>query len=194
LSETRFEATYRVTGAAAAWLWDKGVRIMAPEVGLARGGLCMPQNGRWRVDLVGIDSQVHVIEVKGTRADIKREDLAGGKWALPYYNLGLCPWLAVDAKVTNDLFADLPDSWGVIRVSGTRVKILREPAKKPLGKDMTRSLQAVAAVNTTQNLPMLMGLSKAQKASAMAYRTACPWHLWYERGRYMRFEGQGNIL
>lgn len=167
---------------------------MAPEVGLNRNGLCMPQKGRWRVDLVGIDRQVDVIEVKGTRADIMREDLAGGKWALPYTDLGLTPWLAVDAKVTDDLFASLPEAWGVIRVADQRVKVVRKPAKEPLGADMTRSLMAVAGVSTTQNLPTLMGLNKARIASEMAWKTACPWHLWYPPGRYIRHEGPGNIL
>lgn len=167
---------------------------MAPEVGLHMSGLCTPQNGRWRVDLVGIDRRVHVIEVKGTRADIKREDLTSGKWSLPYDDLGLTPWLAVDAKITDDLFEELPDSWGVIRIADTRVKVIRKPSKAPTGMDMTRSLQAVASCNTTQNLPMLMGLKQAQRASAMAYRTACPWHLWYRSNTQIRFEGQGNIL
>ncbi len=167
---------------------------MAPEVGLHTRGLCMPQDGRWRVDLVGIDRQVHVIEVKGTRADIQRENLASGKWSLPWFNLGLLPWLAVDAKITDDLFADLPLAWGVIRVSGHKVKVVRKPEKEPLGHDMTRSLMAVAGVNTTQNMPMLMGLSQAQKASQLAYRTACPWHLWYQSNTWPRCEEPGNIL
>ena len=167
---------------------------MAPEVGLNRNGLCMPQQGRWRVDLVGIDRCVDVIEVKGTRADIQREKLAEGKWSLPYAELGLRPWLAVDAKVTNDLFSDLPEAWGVIRVADQRVKVIREPAKDPLGADMIRSITAVAGVNTTQNMPMLMGAKGARRASLMTYRFSCPWHLWYERGEYIRFEGQGNIL
>jgi len=205
--ETRFEATYRVTAATASWAWCRGSRTIVPEVGLHRArGLCAPNDGRWRLDLVtvvprhGVSECFDVIEVKGTRADIGREDLGTGKWILRYDRMGLTPWLAIDAKIDDKMFEALHPMWGVMRVSGYSPKVIRQPQDpvwhdiRQSNDDATASHRVLAQIASLQSMPMLMGLKAARRASAMALAVNNPWQKWIDHAPLPRVEGPGNIL
>lgn len=205
-SETRAEGTARVTADVASWLWSRGSRCLVPEVGLHPvRGLCQPWDGRWRVDMVATvprhgAERVDVIEVKGSADDLRREDLGTGKWVLRYDRMGLTPWLALSHTVSRSLWQDLNEAWGVIVVEPRRTTVVRDPAvpvyhsiHQP-NDDVTAAYRALATVATLQSLPMLMGLDRAARASAMYLSVNSPWHRWMPETRVPRVEGPGNIL
>jgi hypothetical protein len=143
------------------------------------------------VDLVACDrGQTHVIEVKGTRADLVREDLESGKWT--YSHPGLCLWLAIDQSMS--LHQNLHRSWGIIRVRDHRVRVERRP--EPLGDDTNyqQSLDVVASCLCMQSLPTLMGLTHAGHASVLETEGFDrPWRKWTECPA-PPIEEFGNIL
>lgn len=211
--ESRSQGTARVTAATASWLWAQGSRAIAPEVGLhAVRGLCAPWDGRWRVDLVaatprhGARERIDVIEVKGSSADLRREDLDAGKWMLRYDRMGLTPWLAVSSRVDRDLWSGLNPLWGVVSCDGFNAKVARQP-EAPIwhsihdsNDDVTAALRAMAVVMCAHAVPTLMGLSLAKRAAAMESAVTRPWRRWLPdadstgRCRPRRVEGPGNIL
>ena len=188
--ETRSDATARVTSATAAWLWRLGSRIIAAEVGLTRAGsfLERPWGSWYRVDLAAIvGQQTHVIEVKGTRADLVREDLGQGKWQLSYPHL--VPWLAVDATVD---MPELDERWGLLKVVGHRVNVVR-PAREVDDPHRERHLQVLASVLCMQSLPKMMGLTHAGQLAALETDGfSRPWRRWIREP--WLFEEDGHIL
>lgn len=205
--ESRSEATARVTAGVASWLWGQGARAIVPEVGLhPTRGLCASWDGRWRVDLVaavprhGARERIDVIEVKGTAADLRREALTDGKWVMRLDRIGLTPWLAVSADIEPALWADLSPLWGVISCHGHEPRVARQP-EAPIwhdivasNDDVTAALRAMAMVATSHSLPMLMGLSGARRAAAVATSVNEPWRLWRRREPLRIVEAPGNIL
>lgn len=190
-TESRSEATARVTAGVASWLWGQGARALVPEVGLhPTRGLCAPWDGRWRVDLVsatprhGARERIDVIEVKGTVADLRRESLTDGKWVMRLDRIGLTPWLAVSSDIGRDYWRELPPMWGVVSCHGHDAKVMRQP-EAPIwhdivdsNDDVTAALRAMAVVSTSHALPMLMGLGGARRAAAMETSVTRPWTLW----------------
>lgn len=191
LKETRSEATARVTRAVAVWYWSRGCRLVVPEVGL-RQRLMRPWGSPWRVDLVAaFKRQTHVIEVKGTRADLVREDLTAGKWTAPHP--GLCLWLALSHEIR--LHQNLSGDWGIIRVRNQRVTVERQPAFLGEDSDYARSLEIVGSCLCMQGLPTLMGLSRAgQMAALETDGFDRPWRQWTPSPSSVVCEEFGNIL
>lgn len=178
----RTDATARVTALVATWLWRQGSRAMAREVGLCPvQGLVTPWRGRWRVDLgaVSVDGDresVHVVEVKGTDADLAREDLVSGKWQMDFSARHLHPWLAVDHRMRVPEM--LPAAWGVLVVGYDSVTVRRRPPDVSTKFKQTPQL-ALAEVVTAQRLPTIMGLSGAGAAAAMLQAGfSLPWLDW----------------
>jgi len=173
--ESRSQATSRVTGATAAWFWRRKSRVIVAEVGITKKSTYLePPWGSWyRVDLVvSLGAETHVIEVKGTKADLAREILDDGKWTLKYPNFR--PWLAFDARVTG--YEKLPDHWGLLRVDEHRVKVLREPPAR-VDEHKQRSLDVLASCLCMQSLPTLMGKPMAKQAAELECVDR-PWRRW----------------
>lgn len=179
-----------MTSAVAAWLWRRGARALAPEVGLDPvAGLTTPQAARWRCDLaatvvVKAVESVHVVEVKGTREDLEREDLSAGKWLCDWHKHAINPWIAVDDRIGAGSYRDLGPHWGVLVVSGHRVNVVRRPPEasgdyhQP-SDDVTRAYRAIAEVVTAQRLPTMMGLKAEEAAQLIADGTFTrPWAAW----------------
>ena len=173
---SRSDSTSRVTAAAAVWLWGQGSRIIVAEVGLTRGGkrLVEPWGARYRVDLASnLGSKTHINEVKGTRADLVREDLADGKWILPYHDL--CPWLAIDGAMS---VPEIDEKWGILQVHGHRVRVVRK-AREVDDDHRVENLRVLASVLCMQSLPTMMGLSHAgQMAALETDGFDRPWRRW----------------
>lgn len=191
--ETRGDATSRVTAAIAAWFWRRGSRIIVAEVGLS-GMVLLPSWGcEYRVDLVAVlGDRTHVIEVKGTTADLAREDLGAGKWILNHSNL--TTWLAVDTRVKADLYARLPAPWGLLTVDGERVRVTRR-AREVDDQKRTGHLEVLGSVLCMQSLPQMMGHTHAGQLAAL--ETAGfdrPWRRWIDAPRAPRCEEPGNLL
>lgn len=188
-SESRSEATARVTCAVAAWLWRRGSRIIAAEVGLTRQSTYLerPWASWYRVDLASsIGPQTHVIEVKGTRADLAREDLTAGKWVLPYPNLVVWLALGFDQKV------ELDERWGILRIRDQRVEIVR-PAREVDDGHRDRHLEVLASVLCMHGLPTMMGLTHAGQLAALETDGfSRPWRGWIREPRLS--EEDGHIL
>ncbi len=179
--ESRAQATERVTRLAFGWLWHKRkCRAIADEIGAPGVGLgqVSASAGIYRYDLVGVARctgveswRFDIVEVKGTRADLRREDVGAGKWARARepsreYNF----WLAVSDEIPREDYADLPLEWGVIRCSQTTVRIDRKPAG---GGDIrcdapraARGLYVLSARVAGSRLPF-MGRSPLDAAMAM---------------------------
>lgn len=154
---------------------------MAPEVGLHPvRGLCTPWDGKWRVDLAaGVAESVHVIEVKGSLADLTREDLGDGKWQLDYARHGLTPWLAHADVISPGRLQTLPRAWGLLSVAADgRVHVTREPQHTPNG-NVASAYRALAQVLTAQALPTLFGLKTEAAMAVMAEAGVDrPWRAW----------------
>jgi hypothetical protein len=214
-SKKRRDATALVTIAVSHWLWRRGARALAPEVGLhALHGLCTPWDGRWRVDLAAtlvsdhVES-VHVIEVKGTLADLAREDLTAGKWAVDFPRLGLNPWLAHADTIGPGHLTTLPRAWGLLSVSADgRVRETRAPqhvvdtsVHEP-DDNVTRAYRALSQVLTAQALPTLFGLRPESALEMLAERGIDrPWRQYDSRrspapeaGRALDEESGAKIL
>jgi hypothetical protein len=181
-AESRADATLRVTRLAFGWLWHKRkCRVIADEIGGPyRGhGLLKPMDGGYRYDLAGAARmpgtvepwRFDVVEVKGTPADARREDMSQGKWAEAAR--GERPfnyWLIVDDVVKAVDYEGLPDVWGVVRCRDHSVIVERKPAGGGdirLGHDhAARALFALAYRTTTAGLPF-MGKSPLDAARLM---------------------------
>lgn len=162
---SRSEATSRVTSALVCWLWDQGARIIVPEVGLtATGQLRPPWGQRWRVDVVAVvGSRVWLMEVKGTKADLVREDYASGKWVLPL-SPNLRPWLVVDSKITQD---PLP-AWGLMSVANDKLTVVRKSPDDGVARtDDDGVFRTLAQILTLQSLPTMMGRDRAHRMLAL---------------------------
>jgi hypothetical protein len=185
---------------------------MALEVGLhPLRGLTTPANGRYRVDVAAAlvddcDESLHVIEVKGSVADLVREDLGAGKWALPYARMGLNPWLAVADTIGEAHWRQLSGDWGVLQARGEGVRVLRRPSQSVTfdvnqpSDEVTFAYRALAQVQTLQRLPTMAGLSPSQTLRALErgdwHR---PWGQWSAPTSAPRrpgsgYEEPGNIL
>jgi hypothetical protein len=181
-AESRAEATARVTRLAFGWLWHKRkCRVIADEIGAPYHGhgLLKPMDGGYRYDLAGAARmggtvepwRFDVVEVKGTSADARREDMGKGKWMQAA--LGERPfnyWLIVDELVKAEDYEGLPPVWGVVRCRNHAVVLERKPAG---GGDIrvdheraARALFALAYRTTTSGLPF-MGKSPLDAARLM---------------------------
>lgn len=187
--ETRSEATARVTCACAAWLWRRGSRLIAPEVGLTRSGgfLEKPWGSFYRVDLAAsLGNQTHVIEVKGTKADLVREDLGQGKWRLFYPHLTV--WLALGF----DYEPELDERWGILRVRDQSVKVVR-PAREVEDRERERHLEVLGSVLCMQGMPTMMGLTQAGQLAALETEGySRPWRKWIQEPEL--FDEDSHIL
>ncbi len=179
MAETRREATERTTAAAAWWLWSaRGARSLGLEVGVNyQGHLTTPWHGRWRVDLVGVCRRgrnalrvtgwrVVVVEVKGTKADLAREDTAVFKWTLDIPGCEL--WVACGDEATGMLATkNVPAHWGVVVFpQGGKRHVVRKPAfDEDLHPGDFRAMdafRAIAEVNTAQRLPTAVNVLKSR--------------------------------
>lgn len=161
------------------------------EVGLTRHGvrLMEPWGAAYRLDLVAVlGNETHLIEVKGTKADLVREDLTKGKWVLPLH--GFRPWLAIDESM--EAPAELRESWGLLKVGARRTRVVREP---PVARDegRDRSLEVLARILCMQSLPTLMGLSRAGKMAVLETEVDRPWRRWLTEPRVVA-EEPGSVL
>lgn len=192
-AETRGDATSRVTAAIAAWFWRRGSRLIVAEVGLSGTRLLPPWGCEYRVDLVAVlGDRTHVIEVKGTSADLAREDLGQGKWVIDYPNF--TTWLAVDTRVKDDLYARLPARWGLLTVDGASVRVARR-AQEVDDQKRTSHLEVLGSVLCMQSLPQMMGHTHAGQLAAL--ETAGfdrPWRRWIDAPCAPRCEEPGNLL
>jgi len=133
-------------------------------VGLSRKRtvhLTTPWSGRWRVDVVGMvkaSGQMWpwLIEVKGTSADLRREDMTMGKWQLDYSGHGIWPWVSVARGMD---FSQVPGSWGILTTSldGLETRITRRPETPEGQPNLLQCYLALASVQTTYNLPSMYG-------------------------------------
>jgi hypothetical protein len=191
LSSKRRDGTRLVTHAIGHWLWRKGARAIAWEVGLHKSqGLTCPWHGHWRVDLaacVGSES-IHVVEVKGSKEDLSRENLGSGKWQVDFPALGITPWLAVVEGLESALSA--PVGWGVLSVSpdGLVREIRSQKTKaRPSELDFFRANSALAQVLTAQYMPTLFSVDAAVAIDMMSeVGVDRPWRLWSPTSRVRR--------
>jgi hypothetical protein len=159
---------------------------MVLEPGLLSSGLVTnPWSApRWRADIAGIvRRRLLVIEVKGTKADARREKYDSGKWAHP---LPLAEkWLAICADM--DPPPELSTDWGVIRIDEKGgYKHLRKPAKPGrilTGDAETSAWKAIAQINTLQRLPSWFTALSAGAAIRELEQGDFirPWSLWAQR-------------
>jgi hypothetical protein len=155
----------------------------------------------------GVES-LHVIEVKGSLADLSREDVEDGKWLLPYPRLSLNPWLAHADAIGPGHLESLPRAWGLLSVAvDGRVRVTREPehivdsdANQP-DDNVTNAYRALAQVLTAQALPTLYGTDLATAMSLLSERGVDrPWRAWAPRidvgsdDDNCREDVEGNIL
>lgn len=188
--------------AVSHWLWRRGARALATEVGLhPLHGLCTPWDGRWRVDLAAglvadhVES-VHVVEVKGSLADLAREDLGAGKWVLDYGRHGLNPWFAHADTIGPGHLQALPRAWGLLSVSADgHVRVSRDPehvvdtAAHAPGDNVTIAYRALAQVLTAQALPTLFGVTAHRALELMAeHGVHRPWRRWEPETRRRRVD------
>lgn len=177
---SRADHTARVTAATLTWLWAQGCRVIAPEVGFGRvqdqagpvvgsadaphhvTSLHTPWDADWRVDVAGLDARrkrLIVVEVKGTRADSKRERYDRGKWILGVP--GAVHVLALGPDVERP--PALPGHWRVWRLAPTQVPVLKADTRADRvgrqgyvdDKVLAWSLRACAHCLTTQTLRLL---------------------------------------
>lgn len=174
---TRREATDQVTAQAMAWLWRARVcRALALEVGYDWRRLGTAWDRKWRADLVAAfgDSEwpgiqglrLYVIEVKGSRADWRREDTGPyTKWQEPTLAawcrpLVLCAGRALAELVRADLSEDTPWSVGYFDdLAPGRPQWVpnnREPPRVPplvSGDDARTAALVMAEVHTAALMP-----------------------------------------
>lgn len=136
---TAHELTRVHTALAMAWLWHRqGSRVLATEVGVSKLGcrLVPAMGASWRADVVGVSGgpgKPHcfdVVEVKGHRADFRRDlprDFS--KWSVSDKS-PLRLWLLVSADVDDEALAGIPVHWGLLRATAEhdQVTTLRKAA------------------------------------------------------------------
>jgi hypothetical protein len=152
-----------------AWLWNsRGCRLVADEVGVyPTGRLTEPTNALWRADVVGImwDHQkgprIDVVEVKGHRADWRREKPASprSKWqqSQPSHS---CLWLLVSATVDDKSLESLPPWWGIVRADATAstVTVVRKAPQTGYDADASKSAHSLFVAGSrsvTRSLPTM---------------------------------------
>ncbi len=185
----RAEATTIHTALALAWLWHaRGHRAIACETGVCGDYLHKPMDGTWRVDAIGATVKrvrrrggiyeelcaVDVVEVKGTRADLRRENLEAGKWVAMATDF-TC-WLLVSADCRDVDLASLPERWGVLRANdaATGVTVVRRADDRRRSLS-TRELFALACTSVSGHLPntgMMPGLRRPPLEERIAKMSA----------------------
>lgn len=135
----------------------------------------MPWSSHYRADVVGvIGRQTHLLEVKGTRADLGREILGRGKWVMTYP--GICRWLAIDSRIQNP--ETLHRDWGILVVDDKKTTIVREPAMVE-DDDILGSTTALAKILCFQSLPTMIGRTREERLAALrAAGVERPWRYW----------------
>jgi len=126
-----------------------------------------------------LDRPAILIEVKGSRADIVRERLNEGKWALDYERLGIVPYLAIDSSIDESLYTNLPETWGVLSVRDWLLRRKRSPVSD-VGELRTEEYAlALGRVLCMQSLPRFIGREKSQiLASLSDAGVDRPWREW----------------
>lgn len=142
MDKTRAESTRELTVLAFSWLFmRRKCRVLCDEIGI--GGLAnrLTPSGmsQWRADAAGITQigrqfRIDVVEVKGSRADARREDMTAGKWELLPQGKRLNGWLLVSAECRPEDYHGLPLAWGVLQASAdaTTLRIIRKPVASGL--------------------------------------------------------------
>lgn len=185
----RVLGTKNLTALAVSWLFlRRECRVIADEVAMnGFGGIGgIHATGYYRADVVGISRRwnnsvyrVDVVEVKGSRDDLRREDLAHGKWArLAEPSSGYNPWLIVSEDVKKSDLAELPARWGVLQAAGgnTTLRHLRKRSGTDihLGRmDAAAAdvIYAVGARTLSSRIPFL-GPSVTAAVQALIQQTA----------------------
>lgn len=171
----RKQATLSVTALGHAWLWHKrGCRAMADELGVwGRLGVARlgPGGGAlWRADLAGVAKRgnsyrLDILEVKGTREDLRREDLGAGKWLWSRGITGAALWVLMGEDLRPEDYAAVPAHWGLLQAAedNTVVKTLRRPKSESWldAQEVTESLYWLGYRSLVSGLPFL-GRSTAQ--------------------------------
>lgn len=135
MAKSRGESTKDLTALAFSWLFmRRRCRMMAGEVGIGGKANSLIANGHWRADVVGCAKmgnlyRFDLVEIKGSRADARREDMASGKWELLPQGQMFNGWLLVAHDVRPEDYAGLPPAWGVIQASeeADTARIIRRP-------------------------------------------------------------------
>jgi hypothetical protein len=178
MAKSRVESTRDLTILACSWLFMKRrCRALAAEVGLSGLASSLHVSGQWRADVVGIarignQYRIDVVEVKGARADARREDMTQGKWELLPQGKRLNGWLLIAEDVRPEDYAGLPPHWGVLQASmgGTVVRTIRKPRSLDILLDSISAapdLFTIAYRTLTSRLPFL-GRSVADAVAALS--------------------------
>lgn len=130
----RVQSTADLTALAISWLFvRRKCRVICDEMGLGGFGEFTPYS-LWRGDVAGIarlgrDYRFDLVEVKGSRADARREDMSRGKWELLARGKKLNLWLLVSHDCRPEDYEGLPVQWGVLRASedATTLRCVRRP-------------------------------------------------------------------
>lgn len=181
---SRRESTEALTALAFSWLWARrGCRVMADEVGVTGlcRFLCPSTEGLWRADAVGCTKKdrsyrLDLIEVKGSRADARREDMSRGKWEMLPESRRLTGWLLMSHDVKDEDIIGLPVSWGLLRASedGTVVSTVRKAQEHWLPEaEMARDLHVLAVRTLGSRLPW-MGRTQAESLAALHVAAETP--------------------
>lgn len=167
----RARETRACTAQVLGWLWRRGHRVLATEVGYDSRGFGAATQRKARADVLGIRTMaakgrtycgVTLVEVKATAADFRGQDWGAEKWRLAMFGLGVQGWLAIGEGVDiKAAVAALDVRWGLLRIGPLRAEVLREPVNKlPLSGDdpfvVTATHEAGRAL-TAARMPVMMG-------------------------------------
>jgi hypothetical protein len=138
---------------------------MADEVGVTGlcSRLCSPLDCIFRADAVGCAKKgnqyrIDIVEVKGSRADARREDMSAGKWELLPQSKRLTGWLLVSHDVRDEDIKGLPAAWGLLRASedGVVAKVVRMAHEHWLSDtEVARDLFYLASRTLGSSLPWM---------------------------------------
>lgn len=181
---SRAESTRALTALAFSWLWvRRDCRAMADEVGVTSlcSRLCAPLDGIFRADAVGCAKKgnqyrIDIVEVKGSRADARREDMSAGKWELLPQGKRLTGWLLVSHDVRDEDIKGLPTAWGLLRASedGAVVNVVRKAQEHWLSDaEVTRDLFFLASRTLGSSLPW-MGRSLPESVAKLHEASETP--------------------
>lgn len=171
---SRAESTRELTVLAFSWLFvRRKCRVLADEVGLAgKANRFAGLRGvsHWRADAVGIAQignsyRIDVVEVKGSRADARREDMSSGKWELLPQGGRFNGWLLVSADCRPEDYKGLPLAWGVLQAAAdaSTLRMIRRPVASGM-KDHGEILLSAAEI-----APDLFAASYRTLASRLPY-------------------------
>lgn len=135
MAKSRGESTKDLTALAFSWLFmRRRCRMMAAEVGVTGKASALTASGIWRADAVGATKignlyRIDLVEIKGSRADARREDMTTGKWELLPQGGVFNGWLLIAHDVRPEDYEGLPSAWGVIQASedADTARIIRRP-------------------------------------------------------------------